>query len=75
MSKFNIGDPVIRKWNNQLYYICYDIGGEYLIGKEMSTPFSKCKVCELPENLSLATKTEVELGYRSHSSQMELFDE
>lgn len=73
MNSFKINDPVIRKWNNQLYYICYDIGGEYLIGKEPKTPFNKCKVCELPSNLSHATKTEVELGYRSRSGQMELF--
>lgn len=75
MSNFKINVPVIRKWNNQLYYICYDIGGEYLLGKEPNTPFNKCKVCELPQNLSHATKTEVELGYRSRNSQMELFDE
>lgn len=76
-DSFKINDPVIRKWNNKLYYICHDIdnGGEYLIGKEPNTPFNKCKVCELPSNLSHATKTEVELGYRSCSGQMELFDE
>lgn len=73
-DSFKINDPVIRKWNSQLYYICYDIGGEYLIGKEPNTPFNKCKLCELPSNLSHATNTEVELGYRSHSGQMELFD-
>lgn len=76
MSSFKINDPVIRKWNSQLYYICHDIdnGGEYLIGKEPNTPFNKCKVCELHSNLSHATKTEVELGYRSRSGQMWLFD-
>lgn len=51
MSDFKINDPVIRKWNNQLYYICYDIGGEYLNGKEPNTPFNKCKVCEVLPDL------------------------
>ena len=47
MSDFKINNPVIRKWNNQLYYICYDIGGEYLIGKEPNTPFNKCGICDV----------------------------
>lgn len=77
MSNFKINDPVIRRWNNQLYYVIADIdnGGEYLLGKEPNTLFNKCKVCEMPCNLSHATETEVELGYRSHNGQLELFDE
>lgn len=74
MNTFKINDPVIRKWNNQLYYICYDIDGEYLLGKQPNAPFNKCCICEVPENLSHATKTEVELGYRSYNGQLELFD-
>lgn len=49
-----VGDKVIRKWNNQIYYICHDVdnGSEFLIAKKPNTPVSKCKICELPCNLT-----------------------
>ena len=35
-SNFKVGDAVIRRWNNQVYYICHDIDSdkwEFMIDK------------------------------------------
>jgi len=55
MTKFKVGDAVVRRYNNKVYYVVADIdnGSEFLLGKDKDTPFKKCKVCELPENLTL----------------------
>lgn len=65
-SNFKIGDAVIRKWNNRLYYICHDVDSEkweFIIDATKGQKFSKCKTCEYFGNLRLATKTEIERGY------------
>ena len=63
---FKVGDAVIRKWNNRVYYVIADIdhGSEFLLGESQDTPFSKCKVCEMPCNLTIATAQEIAAGYR-----------
>ena len=63
---FEVGDPVIRKWNNQLYWIISDIdnGSEFLIHKNKDAKFKDCKVCELHCNLSHATDAEIEANRR-----------
>lgn len=60
---YEVGDPVIRHWNNQLYYICHDVdnGSEFLIAEKPNTPVSKCRVCEMPCNLKHATDAEIEI--------------
>ena len=53
--KFNVGDLVKRNWNGRHYYIIavVDDHCEYLIDAKKDTKVSKCKVCELPQNLTL----------------------
>lgn len=65
-SNFKIGDAVIRRWNNRLYYICHDIASdkwEFLIDPTRNQQVSKCKVAECYTNLRLATDSEKQLGY------------
>lgn len=65
-SNFKIGDAVIRRWNNSLYYICHDIDSdkwEFLIDQTKGQKFSKCKVAECFSNLRLATEQEQKQGY------------
>ena len=65
-SNFKIGDAVIRRWNNRLYYICHDIDSdkwEFMIDQTKGQKFSKCKVSECFSNLRLATEQEQKQGY------------
>lgn len=53
-NRLHVGDKVIRMWNGKEYYICHDVdnGSEFLIDKIKGQKLSKCKICELPENLT-----------------------
>lgn len=65
-SEFVVGDAVIRKWNNRLYYICHDIDSdkwEFMIDKIKGQKFKKCKISECFSNLRYATKEEITKGY------------
>ena len=65
-SNFKIGDAVIRRWNNSLYYICHDIDTErweFLIAPVKGQKVSKCKVSECFSNLRYATEDEQRQGY------------
>lgn len=65
-SNFQVGDAVVRKWNNAVYYICHDVDSdkwEFLIDPIKDQKVSKCKVCECFSNLRLADKTEIRRGY------------
>ncbi len=65
-SEFMVGDAVIRRWNNQLYYICHDIDSEkweFMIDRIKGQKFSKCKISEYFGNLRLATQEELTKGY------------
>ena len=65
-SNFKIGDAVIRRWNNSLYYICHDIDTEkweFLIDQTKDQKVSKCKVVECFSNLRHATANEQQQGY------------
>ncbi len=65
-SNFKIGDAVIRRWNNRLYYVCHDIDTEkweFLIDPTKGQKVSKCKVVECFSNLRHATTNEQQQGY------------
>ena len=65
-SNFKIGDAVIRRWNNRLYYICHDVYSdkwEFLISPVKGQRVSKCDVCEYFGNMRLATNDEIITGY------------
>lgn len=65
-SNFKIGDAVIRRWNNRLYYICHDIDTEkweFLIDTTKGQKVSKCKVSECFSNLRYANTNEQQQGY------------
>lgn len=65
-SDFSIGDQVVRRWNNRVYFICHDVDTskqEFLIDEIENTPVRKIKVCEMSSNLRLATELEIECGY------------
>lgn len=65
-SDFNIGDAVVRKWNNRVYYIIADVDiekWEYMISEDKDAKFKDCKVCEYYGNLRTASPLEVECGY------------
>lgn len=65
-SNFKVGDAVIRRWNNRLYYICHDIDSdkwEFMIDQTKGQKFSKCKIAECFSNLRLATEQEQKQGY------------
>jgi hypothetical protein len=65
-SNFKVGDAVIRRWNNSLYYICHDIDSdkwEFMIDQTKGQKFSKCKVSECFSNLRPATEQEQKQGY------------
>ena len=73
---FKVGDAVIRKWNNRVYYVIADIdhGSEFLLGESKDTPFSKCKVCEMPCNLTIATPEEIAAGHRIDKPELEVLE-
>ena len=61
-SDFQIGDAVVRRWNNAVYYICHDVDcdkQEFLISKTKGERVSKCNVCEMYSNLRHATVEEM----------------
>ena len=65
-SDFKIGNAVIRKCNNRLYYICHDVDSnklEFLISPVKGQKVSKCDVCEYFGNMRLATTEEINTGY------------
>ena len=65
-SNFKIGDAVIRRWNNRLYYICHDIDSdkwEFMIDQTKDQKFQKCKVSECFSNLRPTTELEQKQGY------------
>lgn len=65
-SNFKVGDAVIRRWNNRLYYICHDIDSdkwEFMIDQTKGQKFLKCKASECFSNLRLATEQEQKQGY------------
>ena len=65
-SNFKIGDAIVRKWNNRLYYICHDVDNdkwEFLISPVKGQKVSKCDVCEYFGNMRLATTKEINIGY------------
>lgn len=55
--RYNLGDAVVRRWNNQIYWVVADIdnGSEYLLADAPNKTFNDCKVCDLPSNLKPAT--------------------
>ncbi|MBQ0111516.1 MAG: hypothetical protein KBT03_00130 [Bacteroidales bacterium] len=65
-SNFKVGDAVVRRWNNNVYYICHDTDSdkwEFLIDKEEGQKVSKCKISECYSNMRLATEDELKNGY------------
>lgn len=65
-SDFKVGDAVVRRWNNRVYYICHDIDyskWEFLIDPIKGQKFSKCKISECYSNLRLANDQEIQKGY------------
>ena len=65
-SSFKVDDAIIRRWNNNLYYICHDVDNdkwEFLIDKAKGQKVSKCKVCEYFGSMRLATAEEINAGY------------
>lgn len=62
--KFNVNDQVVRRWNKRVYYINHNVyNDEYLISYKVDTKVKDCKICENEDNLRLATKDEIVLGY------------
>lgn len=65
-SNFKVGDAVVRRWNNRVYYICHDVDSdkwEFVIDQVKGQKLSKCKVCEMFSNLRLANEAEIIQGY------------
>lgn len=65
-SEFKVGDAIVRRWNNQVYYICHDIDSdkwEFMIDKIKGQKFSKCKISECFSNMRLATPLEIVAGF------------
>lgn len=65
-SDFKVGDAVVRRWNNHVYYICHDIDNdkwEFMIDKVKDKKFSKCKTSECYSNMRIATEDEILKGY------------
>ncbi len=64
---FEVGDAIIRKWNNQVYYLIVDIdndGQEFLISKDKNAKFKDCKVSDNICNFNHATHAEIKAGHR-----------
>ena len=65
-SDFKIGDAVVRRWNNKVYYIIADVDNdkwEALISEDNGAKVKHCKVCETYSNLRYATQDEIRDGY------------
>ena len=64
---FEVGDAIVRKWNNQVYYLIVDIdndGQEFLISKDKNAKFKDCKVSDNICNFDHATPQEINAGHR-----------
>ena len=68
---FEVGDAIIRKWNNRLYWIITDVdnGSEFMISENRNAKFKYCKVCDMPCNFKHATDEEIKTGHRLDSVQ------
>lgn len=65
-SGFEVGDAVMRRWNNRIYYIIADVDyskQEFLIHENRGAKVKDCKVCDMYSNLRLATTEEIAKGY------------
>lgn len=65
-SNFEVGDAVIRRWNNRLYYIIADVDydkWEFLIHENRDVEVKDCRVCDIYSNLRLATTEDIVKGY------------
>lgn len=64
---FEQGDAVVRRWNNQVYYLIVDIdnnGQEFLIHKDKNAKFKDCKISDLVCNFTHAEPEEIAAGHR-----------
>jgi len=63
---FEVGDAIVRRWNNRVYWIITDIdnGSEFMISENKNAKFKDCKVCDMPCNFTHATDKEITKGYR-----------
>ena len=64
---FEVGDAIVRKWNNQVYYLIVDIdndGQEFLIHRDKNAKFKDCKVSDNVCNFTHATPQEIKAGKR-----------
>ena len=69
---FEVGGAIVRKWNNQVYYLIVDIdndGQEFLISKDKNAKFKDCKVSDNICNFNHATPQEIEAGHRLWAKQ------
>ena len=67
---FEVGDAVVRRWNNQVYYLIFDIdsdGQEFLIHKDKNAKFKDCKISDLVCNFTHAEPEEIKAGKRLES--------
>lgn len=65
-SDFKVGDAVVRRWNNRVYYIYHDVDSnkwEFVIDPVKGQKLSKCKVCEMFSKLRLADAVEIKRGF------------
>ena len=64
---FEQGDAVVRRWDNQVYYLIVDIdnnGQEFLIHKDKNAKFKDCKISDLVCNFTHAEPEEIKAGHR-----------
>ncbi|HQZ59997.1 MAG TPA: hypothetical protein PLQ39_09995 [Acinetobacter sp.] len=64
--EFKVGDAIVRRWNNRVYWIITDVdnGSEFMISENKNAKFKDCKVCDMPCNFTHATPEEIKLGRR-----------
>lgn len=65
-SDFEVGDAVIRRWNNRLYYIIDDVDygkWEFLIHENRDVKVKDCRVCDVYSKIRIATTEEIVKGY------------
>ena len=64
--EFKVGDAIVRRWNNRVYWIITDVdnGSEFMISENKNAKFKDCKVCDMPCNFTHATPEEIKLGHR-----------
>lgn len=65
-SVYEVGDAIVRRWNNRVYWIITDIcnGSEFMISENKNAKFNDCEVCDMPCNFTHATEAEIKQGYR-----------